>query len=169
MEALGVASGVAGLVSLAGQVIAVVIAFSGFFKDFKHASRTVGRFYEDLNNLIRTLEDVKEICNRVSYSDVSNDDYFSVQSLKILLEACHGDICKWLQIAQAHYVGTSGSPKSLLKRFAIAAEKRGITNVQERIRGLSKCIAHSLTVIGRLISYSIICFMVCHSNFVQEL
>ena len=88
MEALGVASSIAGIFSLAGQLMPTTIAFHRFFKDVTNALNTVYTLFRDLNFLIRTLEAMRDICGQVNASQASIDIYTSssVDSLRIQLE-----------------------------------------------------------------------------------
>jgi hypothetical protein len=154
MEALGVASGssgIAGILSLAGQLIATSITFYGFFKDVANAPRTVHAFFQDLNFLIRTLEAVRDICGQINAAQASTDNYtaLSIDSLRFQLEEYSKDLDQWIEMAKKSNIGTSDILQMFCKKVAIASKMGNIASVRERIQTHSQFISSTLSVLGR--------------------
>ena len=64
MEILGAAASVAGIITLAGQVLMGIVALHDFFEDYSSASKTITRFIKELNAFKQTVQNVQQVVLR---------------------------------------------------------------------------------------------------------
>jgi hypothetical protein len=149
MEALGAAASIAGLVSLAGQLLTLAAELRGFFNDVAKAPKNIEDFLKELNNLIRTLEGTKNLCERVEKQNSAEQIELSVASLKIQLEDCSKDISSWIIIARKYYIGDRIGYMMKFKKFWVAANKNAVLDIRSQIQTHCQFISTSLEVLGR--------------------
>jgi hypothetical protein len=149
MEGLATASSVAGVLSLAGVTIDSIVKLHGFFKDVSSASRTISRFLQDINKLIKLMEDVKTLLRSVAGIPAQPGAGFKIAALEIQLEDCSRDVYRWLQLASDHHPGFSKGTKAGFKKFWVAVNKGEVRGISEDIKEHRHGILASLSVLGR--------------------
>ena len=149
MEGLAAASSVTGVLSLAGQTIDGIVKLHCFFKDVSSASRTIGRFLQGINQLIKLIEDVKTLLLSVAESPTQLGADFEIAALDIQLEDCSRDVYRWLKLARDHHPGFSTGTKAGFKKFWVAVNKGEVRGISEDIREHRHGIVASLSVLGR--------------------
>jgi hypothetical protein len=149
MEGLAAASSVTGVLSLAGQTIDGIVKLHSFFKDVSSASRTIGRFLQGINQLIKLIEDVKTLLQDVVESPTQPGADFKIAALQIQLEDCSRDVYRWLKLARDHHPGFSTGTKAGFKKFWVAVNKGEVRGISEDIREHRHGIVASLSVLGR--------------------
>lgn len=158
MEALAVASGVAGILSLTGQILTAVFTLRGFFQDVASADHAMS-FLRDTNTLIQVLQEVQDVCNRVSKTLTNQNTEISVDSLKNLLEDCSSDIHEWVAIARRYYISDTSGVKTAFRKFLAAANKPYMAGCQIRMQVHCRHIACSLQIIGRCVGNTNVAFL----------
>ena len=150
MEAVAAASSIAGLVSLVGQALDGIMKLRAFFKSCTIASKTVDRFLRDLNSLIQTLEEVKNIVARLENVPASTfDNEAMISSLQYQLEGCSKDIYDWVQIASEQHSKFSNGSKAVFKRFMVAVNKESYADILREIGSHRDGLMLKLSLIGR--------------------
>lgn len=149
MEGLAAASSVAGVLSLAGQTIDGIVKLHCFFKDVSSASRTISRFLQGINHLIKLIEDVKTLLQSVAESATQLGGDFKIAALEIQLEDCSRDVYRWLQLARNYHPGFSTGTKAGFKKFWVAVNTGEVRGISEDIKEHRNGIIASLTVLGR--------------------
>lgn len=163
MEAVAAASSIAGIVSLAGQALSGIVKLRGFFQDCASASKTIDRFLRDLNSLIQTLEDVKEIVSKLEKTvAVTFDTKTILSSLQIQLEDCAKDVYEWVKVAGAQHpeFASARGGKARFKKFLVAVNKESLTDIFKEICSHKENITLKLSVIGRYIGLNFIRFYI---------
>jgi len=148
MEALGAAASIAGVLSLAGQTVDGILKLQNFFKDVSSASRTIERFLHDISLLIKTIEDVRSLLSCAS--DALGTD-LKIVALEIQLQDCSKDVYEWLRLAKDHHPGLSTGTKAGFKKFWVAANKAGVSGLEQEIRRHRHSLVASLSVLGRYV------------------
>ena len=148
MEAVAAVSSVAGIVSLAGQALDGILKLRGFFKEYGSASKSIDRFLRDLNSLIQTLEDVKDVVLKLE--NVSTFGAKSVlSSLQIQLEDCSKDVYDWVRVGGEHRPQSVSGSKAMFKKFLVAVNKECIADIFKDIESHKHNIGLKLSLIGR--------------------
>ena len=148
MEAVAAVSSIAGIISLAGQALSGIVKLRGFFNEYASASKSIDRFLRNLNSLLQTLEDVKEIA--VKLENVEGFNAKSVlASLEIQLEDCARDVYDWVKVGSEHHPQSVKGSKAVFKRFLVAANKDSLTDIFRDIACHKDNIILKLSVIGR--------------------
>lgn len=158
MEAVAAASSIAGIVSLAGQALSGIVKLRAFFQNCTSASKTIERLLRDLNSLIQTLEDVREIVLKLDETAAVTFDTKSIlSSLQIQLEDCTKDVYDWVKKAEEQHPefgsgrgGLQGS-KRRFKEFFVAVNKESLTDIFREIGNHKENITLKLSVIGRYV------------------
>ncbi|KAH8670114.1 hypothetical protein BGZ60DRAFT_514821 [Tricladium varicosporioides] len=145
MEALATAASVAGVLSLAGQTIDGIIKFTSFFSDISSASRTIERFLQSLNQLIKLIEDVKSLLSSVA--DDGAD--FKIAAMEIQLDDCSKEVYRWLKVAKEHHPAFSIGTKKGFKKFWVAVHKGKVRSISEDVKEYRHEISASLLVLER--------------------
>lgn len=109
IEALATASSVVGVLSLAGQAIDGIVKLYPFFKYVSSASRTIIRFLQSINQLIKLMEEVIILLQSVVNNLASLVTDFKIGALEIRLDDCSKDVYRWLQLARDYYPGSGVS------------------------------------------------------------
>jgi UDP-N-acetylglucosamine enolpyruvyl transferase len=152
MEGLAAGASVTGVLSLAGQTVEGIVKLHAFFKDVSSASRTIDRFLQAINQLIKLISDVKNLLERVAESPIQIGSDFKIAALKIQLEDCSRDVYKWLKLAKDHHPGFSTGTKAGFKKFWVAVNKGEVGCISEDIREHRDGIVASLSVLGKSVS-----------------
>ena len=149
MEVLATASSIAGLLSLAGQCVLGAQNLRSLYQDIVAASRTVETFMKDVNGLLRTLEDVKALLEKIQRQAPGIVDEVSLTSLKLQLEDCDHDIGSWLRTARSTKpVGGKGT-RAWFRRFWMAMDMQSTTNVRADMQKRRIEVAVALSTLGR--------------------
>jgi hypothetical protein len=149
MEGIAAASSIAGILSLSGQTTSGIIKLHTFFKDVASASRTIDRFLQNINQLIKLIEDVKAVLQHVANSSTLLCADVKIAALEIQLEDCSNDVYRWLKVAREHHPGFSVGTKAGFKKFWVAVNKGDVRGILEDIREHRHGIVASLSVLGR--------------------
>ena len=148
MEAVAAVSSVVGILSFAGQALNGIVKLRGFFNEYASASKSIDRFLRDLNSLIQTLEDVKEIA--VKLDDVSGFDAKSMlASLEIQLEDCAKDVYHWVRIGGDNRPESVKGCKAVFTKFLVASSKDSMVDISRAIASHKDNINLKLSAIGR--------------------
>ena len=149
MEALAAASSVAGLLSLAGQCVSGAQNLHSLYRDIGAISHTVETFMKDVNGLLRTLEDVKALLEKIQHQAPWLADEVSLTSLKLQLEDCDHDISLWLRTAQSTKpIGGKGT-RAWFRKFWMAMDKQSTNNVRADMQKRRIEVAVALSTLGR--------------------
>jgi hypothetical protein len=151
MEAVAAASAIAGIVSLAGQILTATISLKSFFQDVKDADNFVQTFLREVSSLIQVLQEVQDVCGRISNVLAIGILETAIKPLKLILEDCSNDIHKWLVIARKLPFTFSGSINGLYKKFLVAVNKGRTSTMQYRLQLHFRHITCILQVIGRYV------------------
>lgn len=157
MEGLAAASSVAGVLSLAGCTIDTIVRLHDFFKDVSSASKTIERFLQSINSLIKLMEDVKALLQSVAECQILPGVDIRIAALQIQIEDCSKDVYSWLSIAREHHPGFSKGTKGGFKKFWVAVNKASMKSISEDIREHRHGIVASLSVLGRQVVYPRCC------------
>jgi hypothetical protein len=152
MEGLAAATSVAGVLSLAGSTIDGIVKLHEFFKDVSTASKTVERFLQSINSLIKLMEDVKTLLESVAERQTLPSMDIKIAALQIQLEDCSKDVYSWLNLAREHHPGFSTGSRAGFKKFWVAVNKSGVRGIAEDIREHKHGIVASLSVLGRYVA-----------------
>ncbi|KAH6662274.1 hypothetical protein B0J14DRAFT_571142 [Halenospora varia] len=145
MEALATAASIAGVLSLAGQTIDGIVKLNSFFSDVSSPSRTIERFLQSLNQLIKLIEDVKSLLSSVA----ENGADFKIAAIEIQLDDCSKEVYRWLRIAKEHHPAFSTGTKKGFKRFWVAVHKGKVRSISEDVKEYRHEIPASLLVLER--------------------
>ena len=149
MEALATASSVAGLLSLAGQCVSGAQSLCSLYQDIVAASHTVENFVKDVNGLLRTLQDVKALLEKIQNQAPSLIDGISLTSLKIQLEDCNDEIGLWLRTAQSTKPVAGRGGRTWFRKFRMSIDKQSKDNVRTDMQKRRIEIAVALSTLGR--------------------
>jgi hypothetical protein len=150
MEVLGAIASVAGILGFTGQALDGSLKLRVFFAECAKASRSIARFLNELNSLIQTLEDVKDILRSLE-KDVAKDDLAGsiLVSLQIQLDDCSKEVYDWVNKASALHPETSSGTKQSFKKFLVAVKKPDRDEICGVISKHRQNITTKLSVIGR--------------------
>jgi hypothetical protein len=149
MEALATASSIAGLLSLAGQCVSGTQNLYSLYRDIAAISHTVEAFMKDVNGLLRTLEDVKALLEKIQRQAPGLADEVSLTSLKLQLEDCNHDIGSWLRTARSTQSVCCKGTRAWFRRFWMAMDKQSTTNVRADMQKRRIEVAVALSTLGR--------------------
>lgn len=148
MEVLAATASVAGILTLVGQTLQGIVTLRNFFQDCSSASKTIARFWRELNLLERTVREVELIAAKLENSYTTG----LLVSLAIQLEDCSRDVGYWLQAAQkSHPRNVSGS-KATFKIVLFALKKENLKDYYLEIAKHKSNINISLSAIGRYVN-----------------
>ena len=147
MEAVAAAASIAGIITVVGQSIDGLIRFSDFFSDVSSASKTISRLLNDINSLIRVLEDIRDVLEQARARQRDQN----LASLDIKLEDCAKDVQIWLATARLLRPGSDSGGKAWLKKFRLAVNSTAIQTIREEIGRHKQTLCLSLEVFGRYI------------------
>jgi hypothetical protein len=151
MEVVAAVSGIAGIVSLAGQILGGIVTLQGIFDSFSQASRTITKFISALKSLVDCVQEVKDLVLKLERAST----YIAksiLSSLQIQLEDCSRDVCQWVKVASSSRPKSGkaeSSFDSILKKFLIALKKDSFDGIFREIAGHKDNISIKLSVIGR--------------------
>ena len=145
MEAVAAAASIAGIITVVGQSIDGLIRFSDFFSDVSSASKTITRLLNDINSLIRVLEDIRKVLERARARQRDQN----LASLDIKLEDCAKDVQVWLATARLLRPGSESGGKVWIRKFRLAVNSTAIQTIREEIGRHEKTLCLSLEVFGR--------------------
>ncbi|KAF4633145.1 hypothetical protein G7Y89_g4979 [Cudoniella acicularis] len=145
---MNAAATVAGVIGLAGQTVDGIVKLHGFFKDVAAASRTIEKFLQDMNFLIKTIEDVRSLLGKISTTLPTSTD-LKVVALEYQLQDCSKDVYRWLNIARDYHPDFSTGSKASFKKFWVAANKVAVSGISQDINHHRHGIVASLAVLGR--------------------
>jgi len=149
MEVVGVVSGIAGIVSLAGQILSGIVKLQGIFDTYIEASRTIAKFTSALKSLLDTVQEVKDLIQKLEHASTFIAKSI-LSSLQTQLEACSRDVLQWAKVANANRVGKAGSTfDTVFKKFLVALKKDSIDTIFKEVGAHQDGIAIKLSVIGR--------------------
>lgn len=148
MDIISVAAAVAGLISLTYQMIDGIIKLKTFFGEVSRSQKTVLEFLYDIECLNRTLEDVRGLLSNIRNHTISRSDVF-VATLEIYLMECSTDIKEWIKVAEKIDPASKNGAEAFFKRFRVAVDKRGISDLGGRVTTHQLKIGTSLSVLGR--------------------
>ena len=152
MEAVAAAASIAGIITVVGQSIDGLIRFSDFFSDIASASKIITRLLNDINSLIRVLEDIRNVLEQAQARRSGRE----IASLDIKLEDCAKDVQIWLATARLLRPGSSDSGgKAWLRKFRVAVNSTAIQTIREEIGRHKQTLCLSLAVFGRYIKYQL--------------
>jgi hypothetical protein len=121
IEGLATAFIVVGVLILAGQAIDGIVKLHSFLQYVSSASRTIDRFLQSINQLIKLTEEVKTLLRSATDNSASLGTYLKSTVLEIQLEDCSKDVYHWLQLTRDYYPGSgvlrSGVEYSLMFVF----------------------------------------------------
>ena len=147
MEAIAAAASIAGIITVVGQSIDGLIRFSDFFSDVSLASKTISRLLNDINSLIRVLEDIRDVLEQARARQRDQN----LASLDIKLEDCAKDVQIWLATARLLRPGSDSGGKAWFKKFRLAVNSTAIRTIREEIGRHKQTLCLSLEVFGRYI------------------
>lgn len=152
MEVVGAVASVAGIASLVAQSLSGLAKLIGFFKDYRDASKTIGRFLLEINSLEGAVKDVEILISRVE-KDSEAAIQCNLASLNIHLDDCTNDVNRWLKQAEETF-GYAGfmDTKAWFKNFLVATKKQSIKDVFQEMASHKANISLSLSAIGRYVS-----------------
>lgn len=145
MEAVAAAASVAGILTLVGQSISGLVELKRFYASLETASRTVDKFIQDINSLLRSLHGIDEIlakCPRGT-ADVH------IASLRVQVEECSKDVFDWLRTARDMRPATNEGSRAWFKKFRFAASKGEVIDIELEISRHRHALNTSLALIGR--------------------
>lgn len=145
MEVVGAAVSIAGILTLVFQSIDGLNKFKELFSDASSASRTISRLLDDINSLIRVLEDVRDILEQFEAQKKGKN----FASLDIKLADCSKDIKIWLSTARLLRPSGEHGGRAWLKKFRLAVNKDAIQTIRDEIGRHRQIICLSLSVLGR--------------------
>ena len=149
MEAVAAAASIAGIITVVGQSIDGLIKFTDFFSDISSASKTISRLLDDINSLIRVLEDIGNVLERAR---ARRRYQINLACLDIKLEDCAKDVQIWLATARLLRPGGSdGGGKAWLRKFRLAVKNTAIQTIREEIGKHKQTLSLSLAVFGRYV------------------
>ena len=151
MEAIAAAASIAGIITVVGQSIDGLIRFSDFFSDVSSASKTITRLLNDINSLIRVLEDIRDVLEQARARQRDQN----LASLDIKLEDCAKDVQVWLATARLLRPGSDSGGKAWLRKFRLAVNSTAIQTIREEIGRHKQTLCLSLAVFGRYIISSL--------------
>lgn len=149
MEVFGAATGIAGLISLAGQTIQGIIKLKTFFVDVSRSQKTIAEFLHDIECLNRTLEDVRSLLLKMQRQTIISNSDGSVTTLEAYLKDCSTDIKEWIKVAEKIDPASKTGAEAFFKRFRVAVNKRGISDLGRRVTNHQQRIGTSISVLGR--------------------
>ena len=156
MEAVAAAASIAGIITLVFQSIDGLHKFRELFLDAASASKIVNRLLDDINALIKVLEDVRDVLEQFEAQKKAKN----FASLDIKLADCSKDVQVWLSTARILRPSAENGGKAWLKKFRLAVNKDAIQTIRDEIGRHRQIICLSLSVLGRYTERSISFLMV---------
>ncbi|MCJ1429012.1 hypothetical protein MMC29_006925 [Sticta canariensis] len=153
MEIVSAAAGVAGLISLAGQTIQGIIKLKTFFVDVSRSQKTILEFLHEIECLNRTLEDVRSLLSKIQRQATISSSDGSVATLEAFLVDCSTDIKEWIIDAEKINPASRKGAEAFFKRFRVAVNKRGISDLGRRVANHQSRIGTSISVLGRSLDF----------------
>jgi hypothetical protein len=114
MDAVAGASSIAGILSLAGPSVNGIIALRSFFQECAAALHSVERFLKHLNELIRSLEDVRELIKKPENAPTKQIPDTVLASLQGQVNDCSKDVHAWLAMARKLHPALGNGSKAAL-------------------------------------------------------
>lgn len=145
MEGVAAAASIAGILALVGQTIDGLEKLKEFYAKLATASRTVDRFLQEINSLLRALNGIEEILAKLP--DGKADIHAA--SLRVQVEACSTDTFDWLKKAQELRPSTNKGGKAWFKSFWIVAGKDKVDDIRTELSRHRHALNTSLALIGR--------------------
>lgn len=149
MEIVSATAGIAGLIGLAYQTIEGIIKLKTFFGEVSRGPKTILEFLHDIECLNRTLEDVKSVLFKIPKQARIPKNDVSVATLEAYLEECSTDIQEWIKIGEKIDPASKKGAEAFFKKFRVAINKRGISNIGRRVTNHQQRIGTGLSVLGR--------------------
>jgi hypothetical protein len=152
MDAASAIASVTGIVGYAGQAIDGILKLRRLFKDCAGASKSVARWLSDLNLLLQTLENVKDIVAKLDglpHGPTQQGSRHILPSLRIQIEDCSTDVHAWVTKAgRAHPDFSSGTKRSF-NRLIEAINKEDKVEAYRMLSRHQENISTKLSLIGR--------------------
>ena len=145
MEAVAAAASIAGIITLVLQSIDGLVKFKDLFDDASSASKIINRLLDDINSLIKVLEDVKDILEE--FESQKRGKNFA--SLDLKLADCSKDIQIWLATARLLRPSADHGSKAWFKKVRLAVNKDAVQSIRDEIARHRHIISLSLSVLGR--------------------
>ncbi|KAL9637259.1 MAG: hypothetical protein Q9164_002304 [Protoblastenia rupestris] len=147
MEAVAAAASIAGIVTLVFHSIDGLIKFKELFADVSAASRTITRLLKDIDSLIQTLENVRDVLEQ--FEAQKKEKNFASLDLKVA--DCSRDVHVWIATARIIRPADEHGSKAWLKRFRLVVNSNAIETIREEIGRHRQALCLSLAVLGRTI------------------
>ena len=145
MEAVAAAASIAGIITVVGQSIDGLIKFGDFFSDISSAHKAISRLLNDINELIRVLEDISQVLEQAR----ARRRHQNLALLDIKLADCAKDVQIWLATARLLRPGSDSGGRALLRKFKIAVNNTAIQTIRDEIAKHKQTLSLSLAVFGR--------------------
>ena len=145
MEAVAAAASIAGIVTLVFHSIDGLIKFKDLFADVSSASRTITRLLKDIDSLIQTLENVRDVLEQ--FEAQKKEKNFASLDLKVA--DCSRDVHVWIATARIIRPADEHGGKAWLKRFRLVVNSNAIETIREEIGRHRQALCLSLAVLGR--------------------
>lgn len=149
MEVVAVASSIAGLFSLAGQCISGAQTLRALYSDIVDTSKTVKSFSKDVNDLLRTLTDVRLLLEKIQDQDSLLTDELLFTTLRLQLEDCDTEIGTWIRTAEKAKAAGGKGTRGWFKKFWMALDKDSTNSVRADMQKRRLEIAVALSTLGR--------------------
>ena len=162
MEAVGAASSIAGILSLAGQTIEGIIKLRGFVKDVKSSPKIVNTFLRDVESFQDSLSQTQQLISQLpdprpatfTPPDVICEPPNAIipnqalESLNWRLGECAKDVDEWLRVANKLNPGSATGAEAFFKKLRVAVNKDGFSEFHSQIARHQRGLGISLSVIA---------------------
>jgi hypothetical protein len=152
MDAASAIASVTGIVGFAGQAIDGILKLRRLFKDSPGASKSVARWLSDLNLLLQTLENVKDIVSKfdgLPHGPTQQGSRHILPSLRIQIDDCSTDVHAWVTKAERAHPDFSSGTKRSFKRLIEAINKEDKVEAYRMLSRHQENISTKLSLIGR--------------------
>ncbi|KAK5692116.1 hypothetical protein LTR97_011290 [Elasticomyces elasticus] len=102
MEGLAGAASVVALIGLSGQCISGAERMISFCNEVRGAEKRVQRLHDDINSLLRSLQDAAELSEKLQQNVPATGAQAKITSLRFHLDDCDKAFVGWLEIIGKH-------------------------------------------------------------------
>ena len=156
MEVVGLVSSLVGIAAFTGQALEGIIKLRAFFKDLTGAEKTTSDLVDELESLITTLTDIKQlVAASKNVSDARSRPHATISlglsSLTTSLTSCVEDVTVWVEVIKNADPSSATGIRAFLKKMKVAVDKRGFQEIARKISGHRQRLGVGLSTLDRYI------------------
>ncbi|KAN0095184.1 hypothetical protein V8E51_015895 [Hyaloscypha variabilis] len=156
MEAVGIASSFAGILTIVGQSIDGILKLNAFFKDVSTAAQRFEDLLKDISDLQDVMIQIQEfvdLLGREPAEKLQGRNMPKTTILQVNPTSCATDIEAWVQLIEKMNPRTETGIRRFFRKVKVAADKRGFEQFGKKISSHHQRIGLNLSVLGRSFDY----------------